>query len=89
MPTHDRSDFNPTSINLHHRSCGIPGIDLTVSLQISDVLYEKIVAVAEAQNLSVEAFMILAAAEKLAATMHHEWLKGGKSPDLTNPCGEV
>jgi len=61
---------------------------LTASLQIPEILYSKIVAVAGAQSLSVEEFMILAAAEKLAALQHHDWLNGKSQPAQENPCGD-
>ncbi|SEC13597.1 hypothetical protein SAMN05443244_2742 [Terriglobus roseus] len=60
---------------------------MTASLQLPEILYSKIVEVAKAQSLSVDEFMILAAAEKLASLQHHEWLTGKAEPGPQNPCG--
>jgi hypothetical protein len=64
----------------------LTGLNLTASLQLPEILYAKVVAIAESQSLALEEFMILAVAEKVAAMEHHEWLNGKAGTGPVNPC---
>ena len=59
---------------------------MIASLQIPDSLYSKVVVASETQKLTVEEFIVLATAEKLATMEHHEWLAGDAAPDPVDPC---
>ncbi len=62
---------------------------MSSSIQIPPVLHTQVVDAAEKAKLTVEEFVILAVAEKLASIQHHEWLTENAPVTTQNPCADT